>query len=230
MRGPLRTIVKHILPLAALAAFAVASSARAEDECGIGGTCVRIEDINPKYLHFYVYNAAPGDNTHWNMLFRGRQSELARVRGASLNRSVRTYIAAEPGSSHRVQFQQCRRTVTGASVCGPWGAITLAKPAAAAAELWAAVAVDGKGRWGYAVGKPTAAQARGGALAGCGSGCRIEKVLRARCLAYSESRERGYWYYVHFGAPQSSVEESALDACRKAAPTGSCKLVKAVCG
>jgi hypothetical protein len=97
---------------------------------------------------------------------------------------------------------------------------------------WAAIAADGKGRWGYAVAQPSPDVARNAALQGCGDGaCQILDALQARCIAYAESRANGgYWYFGHFGSDARSVENNAMSACWKAAPENSCALVKAVCG
>ncbi len=97
---------------------------------------------------------------------------------------------------------------------------------------WAAIAADGKGRWGYAVGQPSPDVAKNAALQGCGdSACTILDALKARCIAYAESRANGgYWYFGHFGADTRTVENNAMRACWKAAPSNSCALVKAACG
>jgi hypothetical protein len=96
---------------------------------------------------------------------------------------------------------------------------------------WAAIAVDGNGHWGYAVGQPSPDVAKTAALQGCGGGaCKILDALQARCIAYAESRAGGYWYFGLFGPDARSVENNAMSACWKAAPPNSCALVKAVCG
>jgi tetratricopeptide (TPR) repeat protein len=96
---------------------------------------------------------------------------------------------------------------------------------------WAAIAADGNGRWGHAVGQPSQDVARNAALKGCGgSGCKILDALQARCIAYAESREGGYWYFGFLGPNESAVQNNALNACNKAAPAGSCKLLKSICG
>jgi hypothetical protein len=63
---------------------------------------------------------------------------------------------------------------------GGLGAIGMS--AQAHAQGWVAVAADSKGRWGYAFGKRTSAQAQVEALRGCGArGCDIQDTARARC-------------------------------------------------
>jgi hypothetical protein len=96
---------------------------------------------------------------------------------------------------------------------------------------WAAIAVDGNGRWGYAVGQPSPDVAKNAALQGCGGGaCTILDALQARCIAYAESREGGYWYFGLFGPDEGTVQSNAMNACNKAAPAGSCRIVQSVCG
>lgn len=96
---------------------------------------------------------------------------------------------------------------------------------------WAAIAADGNGRWGYAVGQPSQDVAANAALTDCGgSGCKILGALQARCLAYAESREGGYWYFGFLGFNESAVQNKSLNACNNAAPAGSCKLLKSICG
>jgi hypothetical protein len=104
-------------------------------------------------------------------------------------------------------------------------------PPPAVAQGWVAVAADGKGRWGYAFGQRTQAQARGAALKGCGGGeCNIEGSAQARCFAYVESRAGGYWYGVGIGRRESAVLATARHGCGLGAPAGTCKVVKAACG
>lgn len=95
---------------------------------------------------------------------------------------------------------------------------------------WAAIAADGNGRWGYAVSQPSQDEAANAALTDCGgSGCKIIGALQARCLAYAESREGGYWYFGFLGFKESDVQNKSLNACNNAAPAGSCKLLKSIC-
>jgi hypothetical protein len=68
-------------------------------------------------------------------------------------------------------------------VCGllTGGLGAIGMPAQAHAQGWVAVAADSKGRWGYAFGERTSAQARAEALRGCGArGCDIQETARAR--------------------------------------------------
>jgi hypothetical protein len=95
---------------------------------------------------------------------------------------------------------------------------------------WAAVAADGQGRWGFAVGMQSEADARSGALGGCGSAsCKIEGIAQAECIAYAESRSGGYWYGLGVDHTKWLVQSVAQGGCSKGAPAGTCKLVDARC-
>ena len=112
---------------------------------------------------------------------------------------------------------------------GGLGAIEM--PAQAHAQGWVAVAADSKGRWGYAFGKRTSAQAQVEALRGCGArGCDIQDTARARCLAYVESRAGGYWYGVGLGRTQNAAVSTARSGCGLGAPARTCQVVKVLCG
>jgi tetratricopeptide (TPR) repeat protein len=96
---------------------------------------------------------------------------------------------------------------------------------------WAAIAADGKGLWGYSLSQPSQDAAANAALEDCGDDCKIigDRALEASCIAYVESRQGGYWYFGYLGANESAVQDNAMNACNKAAPAGSCKLVKSLC-
>ena len=107
-----------------------------------------------------------------------------------------------------------------------------APPASASGSggVWAAIAVDGNGRWGHAVGQPSQTVASSVALQGCGdSACKILDAQLAQCIAYAESRQGGYWFAAYLGQDLMTVQANALNACMKSAPAGSCRLVKARC-
>src|SRR5262245_35043020 len=80
---------------------------------------------------------------------------------------------------------------------------------------WAAIAADGNGRWGHAVSQPAQDAAENAALAGCGDDCKIigDRALEARCIAYAESRQGGYWYFGWLGPNESTVQDKVLNAC-----------------
>jgi hypothetical protein len=117
-------------------------------------------------------------------------------------------------------------------VCGLFigGLGAIGMPAQAHAQGRVAVAADSKGRWGYAFGERTSAQARDEALRGCGArGCDIQETARARCLAYVESRAGGYWYGVGLGRTQNTALSTARRGCGLGAPARTCRVVKALC-
>lgn len=104
---------------------------------------------------------------------------------------------------------------------------------AAAAPLstgFSAIAADRRGSWGFAVGMRTEAEARSGALRGCGlPACSIQRVARAPCIAYVESRSGGYWFGFSIDQTQAKVRSVAQAGCAKGAPAGTCRLVDARC-
>ena len=88
-------------------------------------------------------------------------------------------------------------------------------PVQAHAQGWVAVAADSRGRWGYAFGERTSALARAEALRGCGApGCDIQETVRARCLAYVESRAGD------IGMASASVARRTRPSPRPAADAG----------
>lgn len=97
---------------------------------------------------------------------------------------------------------------------------------------WVAIAADGKGSWGYALGEPNEDQARAFAMAGCaptGIGCEIRAVGQQPCYAYVESRAGGYWWAYDIGPTQEQVTYNALNICVQGAPQGTCHVVKSAC-
>jgi hypothetical protein len=101
---------------------------------------------------------------------------------------------------------------------------------AAPPQTWAAIAIDGKGHWGYAYGKPNRASAQTGAIKGCGApDCRIELVGQARCLAFVDSKVGGYWYGTGFAPTQEGALGTARRGCAARAPAGTCRDIKAGC-
>jgi hypothetical protein len=105
----------------------------------------------------------------------------------------------------------------------------LVLPSIAFAQDWAAIAIDGKGQWGYAYGKPTRPAAEAGALKGCGAGCRIELAGQARCVAFADSRKGGYWYGTGFGPSEDKAVATAKRGCAARAPADTCRVVKSGC-
>ena len=95
---------------------------------------------------------------------------------------------------------------------------------------WGALAADGKGRWGYAIGYATEEFARAAAVKGCGGGtCKAALAAQMRCYAYYESRTRGYWYGMALDGSLQRAISTARGFCEKGAPAGTCKEMKAQC-
>ena len=102
--------------------------------------------------------------------------------------------------------------------------------AASAPPAFSAIAVDGQGRWGFGVGMRSEAEARSGALGGCGTSARrIEKVAQAPCIAFAESRSGGYWFGLSVDQSQQKVKSVAMERCAKGAPAGTRKPVNTGC-
>jgi hypothetical protein len=233
MFGSLPVRARLVLPLAAAVSMAVASASDAIGADCKGGLCLVLENINnPKYVHFHFTTTA-FPFTHFNMIHRGIQRQLAR-KGSSA--SVVTYVPRRANDSVRVQV--CNRgALSATSSCLPWRSFALPEPAAAKPDepkknkgQWAAIAADGKGRWGYGTKFDSADGARKAALAGCGSGCKVEISAQNRCIAYAESKAGGYWYGASIGRTQNAVTAAARNACAAGAPKGSCKVVRVLCG
>jgi len=136
-------------------------------------------------------------------------------------------------------FRVKARTARGTSGCvsALWSnraCATSAKPATPEkpqAGPWGALAADGKGAWGYAIGYTSGAGARVAALKGCGNRqCKVAVAAHARCYAYFESRQGGYWYGLALHSSLETATSVARQGCSKGAPAGSCKQVKAQCG
>jgi hypothetical protein len=118
-----------------------------------------------------------------------------------------------------------------------WGGPSCAKieggPSAApnAPGPHGALAANGKGNWGYAIGFATEAAARAAAMKSCGDRrCRVVVAGQARCYAYFESRQGGYWFGIALHTSLETATSVARGGCTKGAPAGSCKQVKAACG
>lgn len=102
-------------------------------------------------------------------------------------------------------------------------------PAASAQQTpWVAVASDGAGLWGIAVGMATREAAEGSALGECGVYCSIKYTAQALCVAYAYSpagRAEGF----SAGPSQQSVERPAWAECNANVPANSCKVQAARC-
>lgn len=102
-------------------------------------------------------------------------------------------------------------------------------PAASAQqEVWVAVASDGAGLWGVAVGMATREAAEVSALGQCGLYCRLKFTAQARCVAYAFSdtgRAEGF----SAGATIQQVEQPAWAECNANVPANSCTVRAARC-
>jgi hypothetical protein len=94
---------------------------------------------------------------------------------------------------------------------------------------WVAVAGNGKTRWGWAYGKPTEAEAKSGAMSGCGlSDCKIILSKPGKCFAIAESKPTGFPWAVNIDSEIGKAQIAAQRACAERAP-GTCKGVQAAC-
>ena len=99
---------------------------------------------------------------------------------------------------------------------------------AGAQETWVAVANDGGGNFGYAVGMATREAAEMTALGECGGGCAIRLAAPARCVAYAHSPAGATSGY-GAGATREAVEQSAWAECNRRVPSDSCTVRLARC-
>lgn len=101
-------------------------------------------------------------------------------------------------------------------------------PSSAQQPTWVAVASDGAGLWGIAVGMATRQAAEQSALGECGMYCRLKFTAEARCVAYAFS-ETGRAEGFSAGASRQQVEQPALAECNASVPANSCQLKTARC-
>jgi hypothetical protein len=98
---------------------------------------------------------------------------------------------------------------------------------------WSAFAASGKGYWGYAAHYATEADASNLAFNGCGGGgrgCKTFWTTKAKCVAYAESRQGGYWYAAGGGDTAAIANQNAVKFCQSgSAPAGSCKTTVTKC-
>jgi hypothetical protein len=104
----------------------------------------------------------------------------------------------------------------------------LTTAASAQQPTWVAVASDGAGLWGIAVGMATRQAAESTAVGECGMYCRVKFTAQARCVAYAFS-ETGRAEGFGAGATRQQVEQPALAECSANVPANSCKLKTARC-
>ena len=95
-------------------------------------------------------------------------------------------------------------------------------------RTWVAVASDGAGLWGIALGMTTREAAETSALGECGIYCKVKFTAQARCVAYAFS-ETGRAEGFSAGATLQQVEQPAWAECNANVPADSCKLRTARC-
>jgi hypothetical protein len=98
---------------------------------------------------------------------------------------------------------------------------------------WSSFASNGSGNWGYATYYATQADAQNLAVNGCGGagkGCKAFWTTNAKCVAYAESRQGGYWYAAGGANDANQANQNALKFCQSgSAPPGSCKVTLSKC-
>ena len=101
-------------------------------------------------------------------------------------------------------------------------------PSSAQQPTWVAVASDGAGLWGVAVGMATRQAAEASAASECGIYCKVKFTAQASCVAYAFSqtgRAEGF----SAGATLQQVEQPAWAECNANVPADSCKVKTARC-
>jgi len=101
-------------------------------------------------------------------------------------------------------------------------------PSSAQEQPWVAVASDGAGLWGVAVGMATRQAAEASAFGECGMYCKVKFTAQARCVAYAFS-ETGRAEGFSAGATRADVEQPAWAECNANVPADSCKIKTARC-
>jgi hypothetical protein len=91
----------------------------------------------------------------------------------------------------------------------------------ASAAGYSAYASNEHGNYGYGTNYSTMWQARSAAINGCAaSGCRIVMTTTARCTAFADSHQGGYWYGHAFGDSAGQVRAAALEFCQSGGASG----------
>jgi hypothetical protein len=205
------------------------------DECKGSGEdriCLHGLGPDPNFIQFSV-SIARGAYSHFNVREGLKQWEVPAVGGKS-NRSRGTKVRAREGSKYKVSAQACIRGFVGPSFCSPWQVFTVTMEAKSdrsapdSKNLWAAIATDSKGRWGWAHSEPSETGARTKAMGGCGPACKVVNTARNRCLAYAKSPTNQWGTSI--GDTINYVRTHALSGCAESAPPGTCKVVHSVCG
>ncbi len=107
-------------------------------------------------------------------------------------------------------------------------AATFISAASAQPEPWVAVASDGAGLWGVAVGMSTREAAEVSALDQCGVYCKLKFTAQARCVAYAFS-ETGRAEGFSAGSTIQQVEQPAWAEGNANVPANSCQVRAARC-
>ena len=95
-------------------------------------------------------------------------------------------------------------------------------------QTWVAIASDGAGLWGAAVGMATRDAAEASAIGQCGVYCRLKFTAQAACVAYAFSdtgRAEGF----AAGATRQPAEQQAWSECNANVPANSCTVRTAQC-
>jgi hypothetical protein len=93
-------------------------------------------------------------------------------------------------------------------------------PSSAQQQTWVAVASDGAGLWGIAVGMATRQAAETSALGECGMYCKLKFTAQARCVAYAFSAT-GRAEGVSARATRQQVAQPARAQCNAKVPAES---------
>jgi len=95
---------------------------------------------------------------------------------------------------------------------------------------FAAVAVDGTGRWGASIHSGGSVVAERDEIRRCGGRAgRVVMLGAGRCVAFAQSRSGGYWIGFAHGNNRAAVQGIAMRGCTDRAPPGSCRLEHVNC-
>jgi hypothetical protein len=181
-----------------------------------------------------------GDRVFWDIEMTDGSGRIveshAGVKGVSArNNFVMPHEVGNlgPGTTRCVRVRARTEARTEGCVSAGWSprvCATTTSPPRPTVGAWAAVAADGKGHWGFAVGQQSEAEARTKAVQGCSQpACKVAMAGQGACIAYADSRAGGYWYGVSIVATKWYAESVAKDWCAKGAPRGTCKVARSVC-
>ena len=207
---------------------------------------VRVEDVTPDEA--FAYELA---TRQWIDLFADWESAVQRLvrqltavadiaigAGAKLSGDARggpDRTTRPESESDTASIQPARRrTAPKRYIVAAAVILFLAAVGAAAwywlwrAEDWVSFAADQAGHWAWQF-DPRPEIARRVALERCGPGCGTTFTVRARCIAYAESKANGYAYGTAHGSSHDEVKSIAIGRCSAGAPAGTCYIVKDHC-